>query len=70
IEVIASCPTTYGRYNKMPTGLDTMKYYKENSIIMHGIDPSKTDIDDKIIVGKFVDIERKTFDELLEEVRK
>ena len=70
IEVIASCPTTYGRYNKMPTGLDTMKYYKENSIIMHGIEPSKTDINDKIIVGKFVDIEGKpTFDEMIRAIK-
>ncbi|KAA0000989.1 MAG: 2-oxoacid:ferredoxin oxidoreductase subunit beta [Thermoplasmata archaeon] len=70
IEVIASCPTTYGRRNKMPTGLDTMRYYKEKSVIKHGIDPSEADIEigGDIIVGKFVDIEKPTFDEILKKL--
>lgn len=70
IEVISPCPTTFGRRNKMPTGLDTMKDYKENSVIRHGIDPSKTDIEigKKTIIGKFVDIEKPTFDEAIQKL--
>lgn len=70
VEIIASCPTTYGRRNKMPTGLDTMKYYKEKSVIKHGIEPEKADIEigGEIIVGKFIDIEKPTFNEEVEKL--
>jgi 2-oxoglutarate ferredoxin oxidoreductase subunit beta len=63
IEIIASCPTTYGRRNRIPTGLDAMKYYKEKSVVRHGIDPAEADIEigGEIVVGKFVDIEKPTY---------
>lgn len=68
IEVIAPCPTTYGRRNRQPTGLDQMRYYRENSIIRHGADTKDVDIDlnGKIIVGRFIDIERPTYSDLLD----
>ena len=70
VEVISPCPTNYGRRNRQPTGLDQMRYYRESSIIRHGADPRDVDIelDGKIVVGKFIDIERPTFSELQEEV--
>jgi 2-oxoglutarate ferredoxin oxidoreductase subunit beta len=70
IEVISPCPTVYGRMNRQPTGLDQMRYYRENSIIRHGADPKDVDIDlnGKIIVGKFINIERPTYSDLLDEV--
>jgi len=70
IEVISPCPIVYGRMNRQPTGLDQMRYYRENSIIRHGADPRDADIDlnGKIVVGKFIDIERPTFSDLQEEV--
>jgi len=70
IEVIAPCPTVYGRMNRQPTGLDQMRYYRESSIIRHGADPKDVDIDlnGKIIVGKFIDIERPTYSDLQDEV--
>jgi len=70
IEVISPCPPVYGRMNRQPTGLDQMRYYRENSIIRHGADPKDVDINHngKIIVGKFVDIERPTFSDLQEEM--
>ncbi|GAH82010.1 unnamed protein product, partial [marine sediment metagenome] len=57
IEVISPCPTTYGRRNRQPTGLDQMRYYRESSIIRHGADTKDVDIDlnGKIIVGKFIE---------------
>ncbi len=60
VEVISPCPTYYGRMNNQPTGLEQMKYYRNNSIVKHGISPEKADIelDGQIVVGKFVDIER------------
>jgi len=72
IEVIAPCPTTYGRRNSMPTGLDTMKYYKEHSVVKHGIDPSEADIEigGDIVVGKFIDTEKPTYGDAWRELVK
>lgn len=63
VEVIAPCSTLYARINKLGTGLDLMKFYHDNSVIQHGADLRDVDIDfqSKIIVGKFVDIEKPTY---------
>ncbi len=63
IEILAPCPTLYSRRNKLGDGLDQMVYYQENSEIKHGADTKTVGIDfqSKIIVGKFVDIERPTY---------
>ena len=68
--MIAPCPTAYGRRNRLPTGIDEMRYYREKSIIGHGTDPSDADIDlhGRIVVGKFIDIERPTYSDLQDEV--
>ena len=70
VEILSPCPTAYGRRNRSPTGLDMMKYYQEHSVIKHGIDPSEADIEigGDIIVGKFVDIEKPTYNEQVEEL--
>jgi len=66
VEIISPCPTLYGRWNKQRTGLEQMAYYKEKSIIQHGADPRLADIglNGQIIVGKFVDVEKKSYLEL------
>jgi len=63
IEVITPCPTGYGRPNKLGSGLDEMRFYRENSEIRNGSDPSQAEIRlrEKIIVGTFVDVERADF---------
>jgi 2-oxoglutarate ferredoxin oxidoreductase subunit beta len=60
VEVISPCPTYYGRLNSQATGLDMMKYYRKNSIVEHGANVAKVDIElnGKIIIGKFIDIDR------------
>jgi len=70
VEVISPCPTNYGRMNRQPTGLDQMRYYRENSKTRHGADPRDVDIqlNGQITVGKFIDIGRPTFSELREEI--
>ncbi len=71
VEVISPCPALYGRMNRQPTGLEQMRYYRENSIIRHGADPKDTAIslNGKIVVGKFIDIEHPTFSDLQKEVQ-
>ena len=63
VEVIAPCSTLYARLNKLGSGLDLMKFYHDNSIIRHGADVREVGIDfqSKIIVGKFLDIEKPTY---------
>ena len=67
IEVLSQCPTTFGRRNKMPEGIDMLRWFKENCEIRHFEDPKNVAIvlGKKIIVGKFVDIEepKPTFEE-------
>jgi len=57
IEIITPCPTYYGRMNKQRTGLEQMKYYRDNSIVKSGVDPKHAGIEfnGPIIVGRFVD---------------
>ncbi|HEX7474448.1 MAG TPA: hypothetical protein VF318_00670, partial [Dehalococcoidales bacterium] len=57
IEVIAPCPTVYGRMNKRPRGLDEMLYYQQKSVVRNGADPKDVNItlEGPITVGKFVD---------------
>ncbi len=66
IEAIAPCPTGYGRPNKLGSGLDEMRYYKENSVIKNGADPSEAVINlrEKIVVGTFVNVDKPDFLEL------
>ena len=57
VEIITPCPTYFGRMNKQRTGLEQMRYYRDNSIVKTGMDPKNVDIglNGQIIVGKFVD---------------
>ena len=63
VEVIAPCSTLYARRNRLGDGLSLMKFYHDNSVIKHGADLHEVDIDfqSKIVVGKFVDIEKPTY---------
>jgi len=63
IEVLSPCPTLYGRRNKIGDGLDQMKIFKEKGKIKKGISSKEAvlDPDNEIILGTFVNKERKTF---------
>jgi 2-oxoglutarate/2-oxoacid ferredoxin oxidoreductase subunit beta len=60
IEILAPCPTLYQRRNRLGDRLDTMKYYKQKSIIKNGASTKDVELNlqGEITVGKFVDIER------------
>lgn len=62
IEVLAPCPTSYGRRNKQKP-LDTLKFYQEKTITKNGANPAEIilDLSRGITLGKFVDVERPTF---------
>jgi 2-oxoglutarate ferredoxin oxidoreductase subunit beta len=63
IEAIAPCPTLYSRRNKRGDGVDELKYYKQNSLIKNGANTQEVGLtfNGKIVVGKFVDRERPTW---------
>ncbi len=63
VEVLAPCPTLYSRRNRLGDGVDQVKYYKEKSTIKNGADTKEVGLDfqGEIIVGKFVDRERPTW---------
>ncbi len=63
IEVITPCVTLYARRNRLGDGLNLLKYYHDNSEIKHGADTRTVDIDfqGKLIVGKFVEKDKPTF---------
>ncbi len=67
VEILSPCPTLYSRRNRLGDGLEMMKYYKEASVIRHGANTKEVGISYQgpIIVGKFVDVERPTFLDLM-----
>ena len=68
VEIISPCPTLYERRNRLGSGLDRMKWFKENSVIKNGSDTRNIDIayQQPIICGKFVDIDRPSLLEVTE----
>ena len=70
VEVIAPCPTAFGRRNRLGSALDMIKLYEENSMIKNGVHPDETVIQEgkKMVLGKFVDTQRPTFMERLSKV--
>jgi len=71
VEVIAPCSTLYARKNRLGTGTDLLHFYHDNCEINHGADLPTLDLkyQEKIICGKFLDIEKPTFRERLEKRR-
>lgn len=63
VEVLAACPTAFGRRNRMREALDMVKFFHERSVIKNNIDPREFPLDFKgpLVVGEFIDRERPTF---------
>ncbi|MBN2543178.1 2-oxoacid:ferredoxin oxidoreductase subunit beta [bacterium] len=58
IESVSPCPTVYARKNRLGTGLEIMKFFKENTRREKGVSTRDIGIDfqKEFIVGNFVDI--------------
>lgn len=67
IEVLAPCPTSFGKSNKIADGLHEMEMYRRRCRIengaerLNGLDIDLIDNSKTITVGNFVDVERETF---------
>lgn len=69
IEVLSPCPVNYGRRNKQKP-LDMLKIYQEKTIIKNEASPFELDVDVEkgIVLGKFVDLDRKTCTEQYDKI--
>lgn len=70
LEILSPCPTGYGRRNGLGEGLDELKYYQERGVIKNDVDPAQAtiehDTDSDIILGKFVDIDKPSYEQVLQ----
>jgi len=62
IEVLTQCPVQYGRRNKMREPIDMIRWFRDISIRKEEAEKMSEDkINDKIVVGEFVDRTRPEF---------
>jgi 2-oxoglutarate ferredoxin oxidoreductase subunit beta len=72
VEILSPCPTYFGRMNRQASGLAQMRHFREHSVVKHGTDPWEvgSGYGDQIIVGKFVDEEKPTYIQCLNDSNK
>ena len=63
IEILAPCPVTFGRRNRLGKAVDLVKFLHKRSVVRNQIDPKDAvlDFNKHLVIGKFIDIERPTF---------
>jgi len=60
IEAISQCPVQFGRVSKLGKAVDMLKHFKENSVrIQKASQMDAAELEHKIVVGEFVDIEKR-----------
>lgn len=69
VEIVSPCPVYYGRRNRLGEAIDELRYYRENTVVQNLAPLEELDLalGGKIVVGKFVEKERPTFADLLQE---
>ena len=69
VEIVSPCPVYYGRRNRLGEAIDELRYYRENTVVENfaSLDDLALDLSGRIVVGKFVEKERPTFADLLNE---
>lgn len=69
IEVVAQCPTYYGRKNKLKTPKSMIEWFKESTItIEQSKEMTDEELEGKIITGVYVNKPRKEYVESLDEM--
>lgn len=55
VEVMSQCPTAFGKTAGLKTGLDILRWFKENSVLLQQAKKmDEKDLEGKIVVGEFV----------------
>ena len=71
IEIISQCPVSYGKMVGMRTASDFLRLYKETSVnVKKAALMKEEELENKIIIGEFVDKEREEFTEALRNINK
>lgn len=67
VEVVGSCPTAFGRMNRLGNGYEMHQHLLDVSEIQNGLEPHLAELhyDTKIICGEFVDIEKPEYTAVL-----
>jgi 2-oxoglutarate ferredoxin oxidoreductase subunit beta len=59
IEAVSQCPVQYGRVSKLGKAVDILKHYKQSSVnVKKAREMSGDELEGKLVVGEFVDIEK------------
>ena len=70
IEAVIQCPVQYGKASKIGNAVDILRYFKENSVRMNKAkEMPAQELEGKIIVGEFVDIEKEELTEEWERLK-
>lgn len=71
IEIVSQCPTYFGRKNKMKTPVKMMDHIKNSTIYINNTKlMSEHELEDKIVVGEFVDKSAPEFTDNLQKLSK
>jgi 2-oxoglutarate ferredoxin oxidoreductase subunit beta len=71
IEILSPCPTAHGRRIGMREGQDYLNMFKDKMITIQKAEGlSEKELEDRIVIGKFVDRERTEFTENLRKINK
>jgi 2-oxoglutarate ferredoxin oxidoreductase subunit beta len=71
IEILSPCPTAHGRRIGMREGQDYLNMFKDKMITIQKAEGlSEDELEDRIVIGKFVDRERTEFTENLRKINK
>jgi 2-oxoglutarate ferredoxin oxidoreductase subunit beta len=66
IEILSPCPTAHGRRVGMREGQDFLNMFKEKAVrVEKAKNMSEEELEDRIVIGKFVDREREEFTDSL-----
>lgn len=69
VEIISQCPVSYGKIVGKRTASDFLSLYKKSAInIIRASSLSEEELKDKIVVGEFIDRDRKEFTESLRKI--
>jgi len=68
VEVLAPCPTNFGRRNKIGEGIDELRTYAQLANIRHGADPKDTAVvpGRPFAVGTFVNVDKPSYLDMYE----
>jgi len=61
VEVLTQCPTIYGRYNRMGSAVEMLKWQEEHTVSIEDARSSAEKAKGKILTGVFLDIERTEY---------